>query len=49
MKIYELLKLLEDIPPDAEVMLWQDGERSSIESVDWWDDGTVDLNAKGSQ
>jgi hypothetical protein len=47
MLVSEVLKLLEDLPPDAEVMVWQDGERSSIESVDWWNDGCVDFNAKG--
>lgn len=47
MKAAELLKLLKDIPPDTEVTVWQNGERSSIESVDWWDDGCVDLNVEG--
>ena len=44
MIVSEVLKLLEDLPPDAQVMIWQDGERSSIDSVDWWTDGHVDLN-----
>ena len=44
MLVSEVLKLLEDLPPDTEVMVWQDGERSSIESIDCWTDGHVDLN-----
>jgi hypothetical protein len=28
-------------------MVWQDGERSSIESIDWWTDDCVDFNVKG--
>jgi len=47
MLVAELLKLLEDLPPDTQVMVWQDGERLVIESVDWWDDDHVDLNVKG--
>jgi hypothetical protein len=46
MIVSEVLKLLAELPPDAEVMVWQDGERSSIDSVDWWTDGCVDFNAK---
>lgn len=46
MRVSEVLKLLEDLPPDTEVMVWQDGERSDIESIDWWTDGYVDFNAK---
>lgn len=44
MIVSELLKLLEDLPPDTQVMVWQDGERLSIDSVDWWTDNCVDLN-----
>ena len=47
MLVSEVLKLLEDLPPDAQVMVWQDGERSSIDSVDWWTDDCVDFNVKG--
>jgi hypothetical protein len=47
MLVYEVLKLLQDLPPDAQVMVWQDGERLSIDSVDWWTDDCVDLNIKG--
>ena len=47
MLVSEILKLLEDLPPDAQVMVWQDAERSSIDSVDWWTDDCVDLNIKG--
>jgi hypothetical protein len=47
MIVSEVLKLLEDLPPDAQVMVWQDGERSSIDSVDWWTDDCVDFNVKG--
>jgi len=46
MIVSEVLKLLEDLPPDTEVMVWHGGERSSIESIDWWTDGCVDFNAK---
>jgi hypothetical protein len=46
MRVSEVLKLLEDLPPDTQVMVWQDGERSAIESIDWWTDGCVDFNAK---
>ena len=50
MIVSEVLKLLEDLPPDAQVMVWQDGERSSIDSVDWWTSGDcVDLNVKGER
>jgi hypothetical protein len=40
---------LEDLPPDTQVMVWQDGERSSIDSVDWWTDDCVDFNVKGER
>ncbi len=46
MRVSEVLKLLEDLPPDTEVMMWQDGERAAIESIDWWTEGCVDFNAK---
>ena len=46
MIVSEVLKLLAELPPDAEVMVWQDGERSSIDSVDCWTDCCVDFNAK---
>ena len=49
MIVSELLKLLEDLPPDTQVMVWQDGERSSIDSVDWWTDDCVDFNVKGER
>ena len=49
MLVSELLKLLEDLPPDTQVMVWQDGERSVIESVDWWTDNCVDLNVGEQQ
>jgi hypothetical protein len=38
-----------DLPPDTQVMVWQDGERSSIDSVDWWTDDCVDFNVKGER
>jgi len=49
MLVSEILKLLEDLPPDTEVTVWQDGERSVIESVDWWADNCVDLNVGKQQ
>ncbi len=49
MRVSEVLKLLEKLPPDTEVMLWQDGERSAFESIDWWTDGCVDFNVKGER
>ena len=49
MLVSEVLKLLEDLPTDAEVMVWKDGERLSIESVDWWTDYCVDFNVKIEQ
>ena len=44
MIVSEVLKLLADLPPDAQVMVWQDGERSPIDSVDWCTDDCVDFN-----
>jgi hypothetical protein len=49
MLVSEILKLLEDLPPDTEVMVWQGGERSSIESIDWWTENCVDLNVGKQQ
>jgi hypothetical protein len=47
MIVSEVLKLLADLPPDAQVMVWQDGERLAIDSADWWTDDCVDFNVKG--
>jgi hypothetical protein len=49
MIVSEVLKLLEDLPPDAQVMIWYDGDRLPIDSVDWWTDDCVDFNVKGER
>ena len=46
MKVYELIKELQNLPPDAEVSIWQNGDRYAINMIDWWDDSFVDLNAR---
>ena len=46
MKVYELIKELQKLPTDAEVSIWQNGDRYAIDMIDWWDDAFVDLNAE---
>jgi hypothetical protein len=48
MKVYELIKELQNLPPDAEVSIWQNGDRYAINMIDWWDDDFVDLNGENS-
>jgi hypothetical protein len=50
MKVYELIKELQNqnLPPDAEVSIWQNGDRYAINMIDWWDDAFVDLNGENS-
>ena len=49
MKVYELVKELQNLPPDAEVSIWQNGDRYAINMIDWWDDDFVDLNGSGDE
>jgi hypothetical protein len=49
MKVYELIKELQNLPPDAEVSIWQNGDRYAINMIDWWDDDFVDLNGSGDE
>lgn len=42
----QLIDALKDIPPDATVHVWSDGDRYVIETVDNWDKDHVDLNIK---
>jgi hypothetical protein len=49
MKVYELVKELQNLPPDAEVSIWQNGDRYPINMIDWWDDDFVDLNGSGDE
>jgi hypothetical protein len=30
MKVYELIKELQNLPPDAEVSIWQNGDRTPL-------------------
>jgi hypothetical protein len=48
MKVYELIKELQNLPPDVEVSIWQNGDRYAINMIDWWDDDFVDLNGENS-
>ena len=34
MKVQELIKQLQDLPPDLDVWVWQDGSRYEVGSVD---------------
>jgi hypothetical protein len=47
MKVYELLEELSDMPHDADVYVWVDGERYPMTMVDdsFLDQGFVELNA----
>ena len=40
----QLIDALKDLPPDAVVYVWNDGDRYVIQNVDNWDDEHVDLN-----
>jgi hypothetical protein len=42
----ELIERLSELPPDAVVFGWQDGERFEIESVDYFDEESrsADIN-----
>lgn len=34
MKVLQLIQLLQNLPPDLDVMIWDAGNRASISSVD---------------
>lgn len=40
----QLIDALKDLPPDAAVHVWNDGDRYVIQNVDNWDGEHVDLN-----
>lgn len=46
MKVSELIKQLQDLPPDLDVLIWNAGDRMGVVSVDdsFIDDGFIDLN-----
>lgn len=42
--VQQLIDALKELPPNAAVHVWDDGERYLIRAIDNWDENNVDLN-----
>lgn len=42
--VQQLIDALKELPPNAAVHVWSDGDRYIIQDVDNWDDEHIDLN-----